>query len=176
MHMKKDTSSCKHCPYWLADSRKCLISRKGLFIPLEKHIATYCTTPKHTQCHLYRDELLLQQSAQQPANHNRRKYNRFPSGKKLTLHQITDTGTIGDGTSKIAFTTNLSDGGIQIRTKNPLFHGALVSLSYEQTAKSSRKKRLAKVVWCQYEKDSLIYLAGLRFQKEIHRESGAYKI
>lgn len=172
--MKNDTlsSSLKHCPYWLAKSRKCLISSKGLFIPLENHISIFCTTLKHTNCHLYRDELFLQQSGNSVSKQNRRRFNRFPGGKRLTLHQVTNTNT-HEVASKTAYTTNQSAGGIQIRTQSPLFHGSLISFSYDKSVKSADQKNLARVMWCQYQKDTLVYLAGLAFQSDNYKESAS---
>lgn len=165
--MKKySLSSClNHCPYWLSKSRKCLISRKGLFIPLENHISKFCTTLNHTSCHLYRDELFLQQSGNSASKHNRRRFNRFPGGKKLILHQVTNTET-REAASKTAYTTNQSAGGIQIRTHSPLFHGSLISFSYDQSTKNPHRKNIARVMWCRYQKDTLVYLAGLAFQSD----------
>ena len=164
--------SLKHCPYWLSQSRKCLISRKGLFIPLENHISIFCTTLKHKSCHLYRDELFLQQSGSISSNHNRRRFNRFPGGKRLILHQVTNTDT-HEAASKTAYTTNQSAGGIQIRTQSPLFHGSLVSFSYDKSAKGAEHKNLARVMWCQYQKDTLVYLAGLAFQSDNYSEKAS---
>lgn len=168
--MKKRSlnSNLQYCPYWLAKSRKCLISRKGLFIPLENHISIFCTTLKHSNCHLYRDELFLQQSGSTTSKHNRRRFNRFPGGKRLTLHQVTNTAT-RDVASKTAYTTNLSAGGMQIRTQSPLFHGSLISFSYDKAARTPQQKNLARVMWCQYQKDTLVYLAGLAFQSDDQR-------
>ncbi len=167
-----DSSPQHYCPYWLAKSRKCLISSKGLFIPLENHISTYCTTSKHTNCHLYRDELFLQQSGNSTSKHNRRRFNRFPGGKRLILHQVTNTDT-RDTSSKTAYTTNQSAGGMQIRTQSPLFHGSLISFSYDKSSRSSQQKNLARVMWCQYQKDTLVYLAGLAFQSDNHSKSAS---
>lgn len=174
--MKKSplSSSLKHCPYWLAKSRKCLISSKGLFIPLENHISIFCTTLKHTRCHLYRDELFVQQSGSSTSKHNRRRYNRFPGGKRLILHQVTNTNTnTHEVSSKTAYTTNRSAGGVQIRTQSPLFHGSLISFSYDTSARPSDQKNLARVMWCQYQKDTLVYLAGLAFQSDNYSEKSS---
>lgn len=165
--MKKNhpSASLRHCPYWLAKSRKCLISRQGLFIPLESHITNYCTTLRHTHCRLYVDELFIQQSSSKVSKLNRRRYNRFPSGHQLTLQQVTGANSRRKASSKTVFTTNESAGGLQIRTQSPLFNGSLVSFSYKSSADSARHKKLARVMWCRYQKDTLVYLAGLSFQK-----------
>ena len=166
MNKNHPDTSLRHCPYWLAKSRKCLISRQGLFIPLESHISNYCTTLRHTHCRLYVDELFVQQASTKVSKLNRRKYNRFPSGRQLTLQQVTGARSRRKASYKTVYTTNESAGGLQVRTQSPLFDGALVSFSYKSLADSSHKEKLARVMWCRYQKDSLVYLAGLSFQKE----------
>lgn len=166
--MKKNhpNSSLRNCPYWLAKSRKCLISRQGLFIPLESHISNYCTTLRHTHCRLYVDELFVQQSSSRVSKLNRRKYNRFPSGHQLTLQQVTGANSRRMASLKTVYTTNESVGGLQIRTQSPLFNGSLVSFSYKSPVDSAKQRKLARVMWCRYQKDTLVYLAGLSFQKD----------
>lgn len=166
MKKKRPDKSLRHCPYWLAKSRKCLISRQGLFIPLESHISNYCTTLRHTHCRLYVDELFVQQANNKVSKFNRRKDNRFPAGHQLTLHQVTGAKSRRKAAYKTVYTTNESAGGLQVRTQSPLFDGALVSFSYKSPADVSKTEKLARVMWCKYQKDSLIYLAGLSFQKD----------
>lgn len=62
IHYMKDyrhKTSLQYCPYWVSLSRKCLASRKGLYIPLDKHVSMYCLTLNHTNCSTYRVELYL---------------------------------------------------------------------------------------------------------------------
>ncbi|MDJ0623412.1 MAG: PilZ domain-containing protein [Desulfocapsaceae bacterium] len=108
----------------------------------------------------------MQQSSSRVSKLNRRKYNRFPSGHQLTLQQVTGANSRRQASLKTVYTTNESAGGLQIRTQSPLFNGSLVSFSYKSSAGSAQQKKLARVMWCRYQKDTLVYLAGLSFQKD----------
>lgn len=62
-----------------------------------------------------------------------------------------------------AKTINFSNGGMQIKTKEPLFHDSIVRFSYEKSTISPAWPGLAKVKWCHYHREIMRYTAGLRF-------------
>lgn len=162
--MSKNQHNKKWCPFWSSTNRRCTVSRNGIFIPLEDYISNFCTSEKHTHCHLYKDEMLLRKSGSKRHSYNRRKHSRFPAAKQLILHEIDESGRTIAEKEEYAYAKNLSAGGMQIQTKCPLFLGTLLNFTFRNADTSNYNDGLAEVAWCHYQEDSLIYLAGLSFQ------------
>lgn len=162
--MEKHPHNSKWCPFWNAKGRRCDVSRNGLFIPTTDYINTFCTSTKHASCHLYKEEIKARKPEKSEYTANRRKHTRIPSDRVLTLLQITNPNGSSISSDETAYTRNLSAGGMLIQTQTPLFHGSLVSYTYPEATDPTEKKGTAQVAWCRYNKESLVYLAGLRFQ------------
>jgi hypothetical protein len=154
----------RRCPYWCNQSRRCTISRNGLFIPLENQISAYCVSEKYDSCRQYKEEQILLQAEREVVSFNRRKHPRAASEYSLTLRFLSDTNKLIWHTAGMAKTINLSDGGMQITTKGPLFSDSIVRFSYVNSD-TSQRLGLARVKWCHYRQEIMKYVAGLCFYK-----------
>ncbi|MBM9603194.1 PilZ domain-containing protein [Desulfopila inferna] len=163
--MTKQNHSLHRCPFWSELSRKCSISRKGLFVPLYDQISNYCTSENHRNCSQYKEELLSLQVETEAVPINRRNHPRTTSEHPLNLNFINEAGCLIQQTAGIARTINLSVGGMQIRTRGPLFHDCIVRFSYEKSGISPPRHGLAKVKWCNYHLKIMRYTAGLSFYR-----------
>lgn len=164
MSIKRDYSLCR-CPYWSATSRRCFISRKGLLIPLDNQISIFCTSENHRKCRHYKEELLSLAATGEAVPINRRMHPRIYSEHLLTFNCINDTGIMVEQTPGAAKTINFSAGGMQIRTKGPLFHDSIIRFSYKKSAFSPAWPGLAKVKWCYYDPEIAKYTSGLCFYR-----------
>lgn len=154
------------CPYWSEKEHRCTVTNNGLFIPLENYIASFCTTDKHSDCAQYSSELQRQDKFKKLKPENRRKHPRFEKNHRITLKRINESGNIIQHQAGIADTVDLSAGGMQITTREPLISNSILHFNFGKTFPSALQKGLAKVKWCHYHKESLKYTVGLAFQTE----------
>lgn len=162
------------CPFWKAESKKCLVCNGGLFIPLDDHVDVYCKTPDYPQCLQYcmNSEIDLEfiKEATKPHD-NRRKYQRHPSIHKVTLVKLTKSGEIVSHLSTVAKTLDLSQGGMRLNMEKPLADDTLIRFSFEDSLPEILRDGTGLVQWCNKQIDEDGYQAGISFQNKQHIET-----
>lgn len=154
---------CLQCPFWTEETRRCSIGRNGLFIPLESHILSYCKSSHFKKCSLYKTELTMVESGREGSFYNRRKHHRNPTKQQVVLRYFDDNGHCILDRPKSADTVNLSAGGMQVCTGEPLMNETIIHFSFLTSSSKDKQKGLARVTWCRYEKEAKRYTAGLSF-------------
>lgn len=165
--MKGRVKGKKKCPYWSADNQSCTFRTGGLFIPLADHIKVYCTTSKHTNCLQYKLATALTTTSKRIThNNNRRKYSRFKRKFPVTLVLLNNSGNIVRHFAGTADTLDLSLGGMQIITDEPLTDDSIINFSFGNSYPDTLQSGLARVKWCKYKKNMPFFTAGVAFQSE----------
>jgi hypothetical protein len=166
----------RHCPFWSETSKKCRICQGGLFIPLDEHIETYCTTLSYPQCVQYtleNDHHQLQTDRKRDLSRNRRLLPRIEARWKITLVRLITTGTVVSHFSTLAETLDLSRGGMRLTTRKPLPDSSLLTFSFDHSFPKKLDDATGQVMWCNKEIDNPGYQAGVAFQEETTREAVA---
>lgn len=163
--MTRKITNHHKCSHWSEVEQRCTSSCNGLFIPSEDYIATYCTRTKHQECAQY-ISASKSQASEKAQNVNRRKYPRFTKYHRITLRKINESGNFIQDTFSNADIIDLSKGGMQITTHDPLINDTILNFSFGKSSPPSLQKGFARVKWCHYHKESLSYKAGLAFQTE----------
>ncbi len=165
--MKDQVKGKKTCPYWSAEDKSCTFRKGGLFIPLADHIKVYCTTPKHTSCLQYKLATESNTSSKKSINnYNRRKYSRYKRKLPVTLVLLNDSGNIVRHYEETSDTSDLSLGGMQLSTYEPLTDDSIINFSFGNTYPTTLQSGLARVKWCKHKKDMPYFTVGLAFQTE----------
>lgn len=152
------------CPHWSDSQKKCLVSENGLFIPLEQHITTYCTSNRHTECIQFKTESSRQQNRRIASPENRRQYPRIHSSEQIIVNKFTPSGKLDIHHKENAALVDLSIGGMKIQLHEPLFQDTLLKFSFQnEGTRETIPQGFARVRWCTYDKNSLGYAAGLAF-------------
>ncbi len=165
--MEDQQQNKQHSPYWSAKDRNCTFRKGGLFIPLEDHIDIYCTTEKHTNCLQYR----LVTSSHFPPSEvdtaaNRRKYSRVNKKLPLTLVLLNKSGNVVRQFKGTYDTVDLSLGGMQLCTNEPLLDDTIISFSFGESYPKTLQSGIARVKWCKYREKKPNFSAGLAFQTD----------
>lgn len=151
------------CPFWSVNSKKCRVCDDGLFIPLEKHIAAYCTSKDHPHClqyslHAPKDQGAASQSA------NRRQTLRIKLSNQIQLLKLITSGQVIRQLTGKAETLDVSHIGMRLQTDIPLVHDSVVQFAFNDKFPSTLKKGVGVVEWCNKQIDSPGYQAGISFQ------------
>ncbi len=150
----------------MKESKKCLVRNGGLFIPLDDHIETYCTTLDYPQCLQYamyanaKPELLEKYAS---THENRRKYPRHHLIHKVTLVKLIDSNEVVSHLSSIANTLDLSKGGMRINLDTPLNDDTIINFTFEDFFPESIKHGSGQVQWCNKHVSEQRYQAGIAF-------------
>jgi hypothetical protein len=143
---------------------KCLVSRGGLFIPLDHHIELFCTTAEHCSClqyisHQTHGEQLLIDNMQEKLN--RRHYLRVEAKHRLKLMRMMAGGSQLAVPAKVL---DLSQGGMRVSLESPLTGDSLLQFSFEPSFPAGFHEGLGQVAWCHKEIAQAGYQAGIAFQ------------
>jgi hypothetical protein len=165
----------RHCPFWSETFTKCRICQGGLFIPLDDHIETYCTTLSYPQCVQYSLEhgQPLQSCRNQEIAQNRRQFPRTKACWKITLVRLSTSGIVAPHFSTIAETIDLSRTGMRLTTRKPLPDSSLLTFSFDHSFPKKLDDSVGEVMWCNKEIDNPGYQAGIAFQDDPTREAVA---
>lgn len=168
--MAENNNSCLQCPYWSEKNRRCSIKRNGLFIPLQSYIVSYCKSSNYVECTRYKTEIAhVEEAARTKNSHNRRKYQRRTVNHKVQLRLFDNSDLCILKSPKLADAINLSAGGMQISTHEPLSDKTIIYFSLHKSPSSVKQQGLARVTWCRYEEDAMRYKAGLSFHNSSSR-------
>jgi len=166
---QRNTTTHIFCPYWKAESKKCLACNGGLFIPLDDHIEFFCKTSDYPQCLQYSMHAKSQQETVpqvETAKDNRRKYHRHPSTHKVTLVKLIQSGEVVSHLSTEASTLDLSQGGMRLNLDKPLEDDAIIQFTFEESLPRVLREGTGQVQWCSKQIDEGGYQAGIAFQSD----------
>lgn len=153
------------CPYWDRRKRACNAVKDGLFMPIDQHVATYCTSDRHPSCHHYQVHAEEGQGGRPsaPLPVNRRRSLRLPSRQLFRYSEITaNNETIGFQESQ-AWTVNLSNDGLQVSTRYLLSPGSLLRFEMEHGETGTGIEGTGRVIWSLPLANTPYCLAGLAF-------------
>lgn len=152
-----------HCRFWANNSRRCTLENNGLFIPLENHIVLYCISGQYSECRQYLDFFESLKINQKSNIKNRRKFRRRPSHHSIILRYLNDHENSSCHSSTLAETVDLSNGGMQICTRQSLFNNTVIRFTYGRLSPTGPRTGLARVKWCTYRQENMKFRAGLCF-------------
>ena len=151
------------CPFWSIESKKCRVCKDGLFIPLEDHIAAYCTSKDYYNC--------LQYSLHAPKNiktvnitTNRRQSLRVLVSNQIQLLKLIQSDKIVQQLSEKAETLDVSAIGMRLQTNIPLLNDTVVQFAFNDNFPAALKSGAGLVEWCNKQIDTPGYQAGISFQ------------
>ncbi len=163
----QDSKKKVNCPFWSTESLKCRVCNGGLFIPLDDHMAVYCTTPAYPQCLQYElnseKQLQIMEEAS-GARKNRRQYMRINASYKVILAKLVEAGEIVSHQSTVAKTLDVSKGGMRLTTEKPLLSNTVVQFSFDDSFPKSLQGGTGQVTWCNKQVDEPGYQAGISFR------------
>lgn len=165
--MKGRLKGKQNCSYWSAKDRSCTLRTSGLFIPSNEHIIAYCTTAKHPNCLQYKLKMTAPKKPKKTEKElNRRKYSRFSKKLPVTLLLLNNSGNVVRQLAGSADTIDLSLGGMQLTTDEPLTDDSIINFSFGDSYPDTLQSGLAKVRWYKYKEESPFFTAGLAFHTE----------
>ena len=159
-------SNWRFCPFWAIESKKCQVRNGGLFIPMDEHIAAYCTTLDYPHCLqyvMYARTQVADFNNTADTSENRRRYHRHRFTRKVTLVKLVESGEIVSHLSSVASTYDLSKGGMRLHLDKPLKDDTLIKFSFEDVFPEAIKHGTARVQWCNKQVDEQGYQAGIAF-------------
>ena len=160
------------CPYWSDSTKSCLISKKGLYLPVSDHINTYCRTDNYLLCSQFEE-----QGAGLPEYQNgsgkvvdrrkrkvadRRESARILGNYLLQLAGLQENGNTSFLLDKKATTVDLSAGGIRLKTSCELSVDSMVSFSLNDDS-GPPIQGIGQIRWCRLIEDGSVYHAGIVF-------------
>ena len=169
--MTKESNIDKYCSFWdKYDKRTCRLVESGLFIPTREHILHFCENESFVQCYHYvgkslPQEKLADESQKSKPLRNRRLYARIPTREKISVsHYSLTRETSGDIIDSDAMAVDLSLGGLQIETSEPIYVNQIISFSFDEYFHPPGFKGKGEIRWIHQDdsQDSPIN-AGLAF-------------
>lgn len=153
------------CPHWSACSRSCLLVKDGLFLPVEQHVAAYCTTSHYPSCRQY--QLFAGSDAQMgeyaSQSINRRRSVRIPSHNNFRFSEITGSDQLPGQRDDDAWTIDLSNNGIRFATRRPLAPDTLIQFSMDADGAVAQLEGSGRVVWSEAIENTPMFHAGIAF-------------
>ncbi|PHR28993.1 MAG: hypothetical protein COA36_04755 [Desulfotalea sp.] len=156
----------KTCAFWSVDLKKCQVCKGGLFIPLDEHITSYCTSNDHHYCLQYclHARKTKQTDQDKQPSTNRRKSQRVEISKQVQLLKTIKSGKIINQISANAKTLDVSNVGMRLQTNVPLVNDTVIQFSFDDTFPVTLKTGAGLVEWCNKQIDSPGYQVGISFQ------------
>jgi hypothetical protein len=152
------------CPFWSIESKKCRVCKSGLFIPLEEHIAAYCTSKDHYHCLQYSLHSPQSMETEEKNGSNRRQSIRIKLSKHIELLKMIKSGEIVQQLSEIAETIDISKIGMRLQTDIPLPNDTVLQFTFSDNFPVSVRTGAGLVEWCNKQIDAPGYQAGISFQ------------
>ena len=152
------------CPHWSQQDRSCLLSQKGLFLPVTEHVEIYCEGGNYSSCSQYMGQVL-----RPPAGTvidqgvNRRRHPRVPGRFFFRLAESSAEEDLNRLIDDAAITVDLSRGGIRFESYRALPEGAEILFSLNGDFSSVPLRGRGRVKWCRSLDDAPLYHAGISF-------------
>ncbi len=165
--MQKPHCANTNCKFWSDPGQKCVVSKSGLFIPLDDHIKIYCKTSEHVRCIQYNMQIQLTQQTDDRTSENRRKYLRVKENRTITLVRLNESGNIVSYYPEKAHILDLSVGGMRVNSRKLLLNDSIVHFSFKgDDTIDDVQPGIAKVRWSFSTSNDTLYQVGLEFQSE----------
>ncbi len=164
MAQTESCSSKQVCPHWSQRDRRCLLSQKGLFLPVTEHVEIYCEGGNYSSCSQY-----MRQALRPPAGTvidqgvNRRRHRRVPGRFFFRLAESAGGEDLNQLIDDAAITVDLSRGGIRFESYRALPEGAEIHFSLNGDFSSVPLRGIGQVKWCRSLDDAPLYHAGISF-------------
>jgi hypothetical protein len=151
------------CPHWSAKDRSCLLSQRGLYLPVAEHIEIYCEGGNFSSCSQYMAQTFPPEGA--PFSDNvvdHRRFRRVPGRFSFRLAE-----RAGDSLNQLiddaATTVDFSPGGIRFESYRSLHRGAEVLFSLNGDFSDAPLQGIGRVKWCRSLENAPLYHAGIAF-------------
>ncbi len=160
------------CPFWECESGKCSLCHSGLFIPLDDHINTYCTTSNYVRClqfKLGREKSPENFAASQLPEGiwaNRRQYSRYKTEQQITFVRLVKTGEVVQHISTPARTVDMSKGGMKLAVDTALEKLSTIHFTFAPPFSEHICDLPARVSWCAKPDGIDQYHIGLEFKDQ----------
>lgn len=152
------------CPHWSQQDRSCLLSQKGLYLPVTEHVGIYCEGGNYSSCSQYmRQALCPATGAVVDQAVNRRRHPRVPGRFFFRLVESPAEEDLNRLIDDAAITVDLSRGGIRFESYRALPEGAEILFSLNGDFSNVPLRGLGKVKWCRSLDDAPLYHAGISF-------------
>ena len=153
------------CPHWSPSDRACLLVKDGLFLPVEQHVAAYCTSSHFPSCRQYQllagSNVNVGDNESQPIN--RRRSVRIPSHNNFRFSEITGSDQLPGQRDDDAWTIDLSNGGIRFASRLPLAPDTVIHFSLETDGTDAQMEGAGRVIWSEPLENTPLFHAGIAF-------------
>ncbi len=179
--MKKTNSDLlvdEKCPYWaLNSSKECGLFSGGVYIPMPKHVRTFCLAANHYQCSQYTrgcDLILAQDEYENDeflGSGDRRRLRRYPGHLYLDL-----VACDKDFSSQVmnyykAKSLDVSLGGLRVESSKELVIDDIVSFMMDPDFSSESLIGVGEVKWCKPRIGQNKFESGIAFSNYSTSES-----
>jgi len=168
MENKPLHSAGSKCPFYSTKrSNECGMTKGGMYIPMPVHVKMFCLSLRFFRCQQYiRGYELIRHNVTESrgiVNGDRRRLPRFAERLSLTLmsyyNNISSRESICD---KVA-TIDMSLGGVRIEGSRELAKDSFVNFDFGSDFSSQGLSGVGEVKWCESQKDSDRFEAGIAF-------------
>ena len=157
-------SSKQVCPHWSQRDRSCLLSQKGLYLPVTEHVEIYCEGGNYSSCSQYMKQVVRPAAGTVvDQGVNRRRHRRVPGRFFFRLAESTDDEELSRLIDDSAITVDLSRGGIRFESYCALPEGEEILFSLNGDFSSVPLRGTGQVKWCRSLDDAPLYHAGISF-------------
>ena len=150
------------CPHWAAEDRSCLLSRSGLYLPVQEHVDIYCEGGNFLSCSQFIAHAGAARGAVSDSGVNHRRFRRVPGRFSFRLAEREQ-----DNVSRIiddaATTVDLSPGGIRFESYCALPEGIEIIFSLNGDFSDVPLRGIGQVRWCNSLENAPLYHAGIAF-------------
>ncbi len=153
------------CPHYEALLKRCLLSRGGVYVPVDEHVRQSCQSEQYGRCEILLANGRMSEMLNVPREANgseRRRYTRVPDRISMTLALLDVPGEEDALLDDNAFTLDLSEGGMCLASHRALEVGSQLSFRFGH---EFRQELLGtgRVRWCTSPDDSPLFHAGMMF-------------
>jgi hypothetical protein len=156
-------ASIRSCPHWSATSKTCMLVTDGLFLPVQEHILTYCTSTFYPSCRHYQ-LLATPQTHAAPTDHlpvNRRRSVRIPRHHVFRFSEISPKDRIPTRRTQETWTIDLSQQGIRFASYRFLPPNTLIRFALEGEDTLCPPTGEGRVVWSEPLENTPLFHAGI---------------
>lgn len=154
-----------HCPYYSPKNFECKLSSGGVYIPLRKHLLTFCLAKRHKECKRYINREVASGTDKLAVwDNGRRRFYRNKGNFMVSLCRCGEESLAKDDVvSEKAITLDYGVGGVRILSQQQLSEGSSVFLEFGDEFIVPGLRGMAKICWQQKSESRSAWEAGLAF-------------
>ncbi|OQX15775.1 MAG: hypothetical protein BWK76_12610 [Desulfobulbaceae bacterium A2] len=155
----------KGCPHYEALLNRCLLSRGGVYVPVDDHVRQFCQGDLHTQCDIFLADGKMPEvkdPSRELSAADRRRHFRIPDRISMTLALMSVPGEEDSLLDDNAFTLDLSEGGMCLASHRALQVHSQLSFRFGHEFRQELLG-VGQVRWCSSADDSPLFYAGMMF-------------